>query len=236
MVIFIDTSNGSNKLLRLFAAIVISALYLAVLALVRPFRRDDDAALAYVASLLLICVFASGIILQLCEEGRWGEMTCDDFVGLSSSYSASVFVVSLSATMFVVFCLFNLSRIVLALTMPTLRLASSGRPPMLALPKKQHFHLFLSHVWSTGQDQVTHALSCLSILPPLTRLAPCKYRPTHSCGSCSSSCLASASGSTWSTYRTSASWRSLWATRRSSSCSSPRATLRAGTAGSKHSL
>ena len=59
MVIFIDTSNGSNKLLRLFAAIVISALHLALLALLRPFRRDDDAALAYVASLLLLCVFAS---------------------------------------------------------------------------------------------------------------------------------------------------------------------------------
>ena len=156
MVIFIDTSNGTNKLLRLFVAIVVSALYLAVLAVVRPFRRDDDAALAYVASLLLICVFASGFILQLCEEGRWGEMTCDDFVGLSSSYTASVFVVSLSAGMFAVFCLFNLFRIVLALATPTLQLASSSRPPVLDLPKKQHFHLFLSHVWSTGQDQATH--------------------------------------------------------------------------------
>ena len=191
MVIFIDTSNGSNKLLRLFAAIVISALHLALLALLRPFRRDDDAALAYVASLLLICVFASGIILQLCEEGRWGEMTCVDFVGLSSSYSASVFVVSLSATMFAVFCLFNFSRIVLALTMPTLRLASSGRPPVLDLPKEQHFHLFLSHVWSTGQDQATprpllpvHSTATdpprpLQVIDPRTREAAAAVAARH---------------------------------------------------------
>lgn len=174
MILFIDTSEGSSKLLRLTVAIVVSALYLSLLALVRPFRRVDDGALACAANLMLICAFASGMVLQLCEEGRWSE-TCHAFVGLSSSYSASAFVVVLSASMLALFCFFNLAHVVSALTMPTLRLASSGHAPVLDLRLEHHFHLFLSHVWGTGQDQAggsdkrsrrasfLHPLPCLQV-------------------------------------------------------------------------
>ena len=33
------------------------------------------------------------------------------------------------------------------------RLVTSGSPPSLVLPAELQFHLFLSHVWSTAQDQ-----------------------------------------------------------------------------------
>ena len=37
---------------------------------------------------------------------------------------------------------------------PTIRLKQSGGVPELTLGPRQRFHLFLSHVWSSGQDQV----------------------------------------------------------------------------------
>ena len=34
----------------------------------------------------------------------------------------------------------------------TIRLRDTGKPPELTLRKGQRFHLFNSHIWSTGQD------------------------------------------------------------------------------------
>ena len=33
-------------------------------------------------------------------------------------------------------------------------LKTTGQPPTLGLPEGKKFHLFLSHTWKTGQDQV----------------------------------------------------------------------------------
>ena len=48
--------------------------------------------------------------------------------------------------------------VVTAVTAPTMRFASSGLEPNLELPQDISFHCFLSHAWSTGQDQ-THTLA-----------------------------------------------------------------------------
>jgi len=59
LVLFIQTNEGSSKLLRLVVASVVSGLYLAALALARPFKRADDLYLACTANLLLMCCFCS---------------------------------------------------------------------------------------------------------------------------------------------------------------------------------
>jgi hypothetical protein len=46
------------------------------------------------------------------------------------------------------------SRMLTAATAPTIRLGSSGREPNLEKSAKHKFHAFISHSWSTGQDQV----------------------------------------------------------------------------------
>jgi len=152
MMLFVDTSNGSRRLLRLVIASIVSAFYLAVLALVRPYKQTLDLAFACVSNLLLTCFFVCGIVLQLCEEGRW-SISCKDFFGLSSSYSASELVVVLSSLLLAIFGLVVVGKTAAALATPTLRLAASGQPPVLDLTRKLHYHLFFSHVWNTGQDQ-----------------------------------------------------------------------------------
>jgi hypothetical protein len=60
VISFVDTEYGSSRMLRLVLANIISVMYLAILALARPFKRLDDMYLSCLANLLLTCCFASG--------------------------------------------------------------------------------------------------------------------------------------------------------------------------------
>merc|ERR550514_1853618 len=169
LVLFIQTDTGSSKLLRLFVASVISALYLAVLALARPFKRDDDLYLACTANLLLACCFISGMVIQLCESAAYEEM-CKTLVGFDSAHGASEFVVALTAAMLAASLPVLLFKTVSAVRAPTIRLVTSDRPPTLELCPECHFHGFISHCWGTGQDQTHTVVRRLQLLLPGVRI------------------------------------------------------------------
>jgi len=156
LVLFIDSEHGSGKMLRLVVATIVSALYLAALALARPFKRSDDLQLACIANLLLTCWFVLGVTIQLCESKAYEDM-CSTLVGLESARRASDLVVALAAAMLALSLLLVLFKTASAVSVPTIRLSSTGRPPILELPRTCHFHGFISHAWGTGQDQ-THAI------------------------------------------------------------------------------
>ena len=82
---------------------------------------------------------------------------CSTLVGLESARRASDLVVALAAAMLALSLLLVLFKTASAISVPTIRLASNGRPPILELPSGCHFHGFISHAWGTGQDQ-THAI------------------------------------------------------------------------------
>ena len=50
--------------------------------------------------------------------------------------------------------------------MPTFRLLSTKAPPALPLAKGHKWHLFLSHIWGTGQDQCATIKRQLCLLMP----------------------------------------------------------------------
>ncbi|EOD04348.1 hypothetical protein EMIHUDRAFT_221124 [Emiliania huxleyi CCMP1516] len=156
MVLFIDQEYGSRKLLRTVVAAIVSAMFLTLLALARPYRRSDDLCLACIANLLLTCCFASGVVIQLCDSTAYKDM-CYTLVGYKTSRSATTFVVVLTAVMLAVSLAVIIVSAVSASRAKTMRLASSMREPMrdgITLADGQEWHLFLSHVWSTGQDAV----------------------------------------------------------------------------------
>ena len=164
LVLFVDPEFGSSKLERLVVAAVVSALYLAALALARPFKRSDDLHLACIANLLLTCCFVLGTAVQICE-GTYEDL-CYTLVGFHNARGTSQFVVALTAAMLVLSALVILFKTFSAVRAPTIRLASTGLPPNLELPSEVHFHGFISHAWATGQDQ-TH-----TIVRQLQRLLP----------------------------------------------------------------
>ena len=164
-IMFFDPEKGSNKLFRLTVAIIISSLYLGILANARPYKRDDDFYLAFVGNFLLICCFVMGIILQLCNEEQidiadeGDDGTCNRFVGFSlDSYRASLVVVLLTASMIVIAIISLVITTMNAITAPTVRLKTSGHVPNLEMPKECNYHVFMSHVWATGKSK-THSIS-----------------------------------------------------------------------------
>ena len=53
-----------------------------------------------------------------------------------------------------------------AARMPTIRLQSTKAPPDLPLAKGHRWHMFLSHIWGTGQDQCATIKRQLKIMLP----------------------------------------------------------------------
>eukprot|EP00961_Rhodomonas_salina_P006487 88046-Rhodomonas_salina.2 len=170
LILFVDTEVGDSKLLRLVIAVIVTAMYLALLALARPFKRPEDLYLACTSNLLLACCFVSGIAIKLCEQGAWLPVTCHAFLGLSTAYDTNVFVIVLTVVMLVVALLVIALRSFTAITTPSIRLASSGREPFLELPVNCNFHCFLSHAWRTGQDQTHTIARQLQLLLPAIRI------------------------------------------------------------------
>ena len=88
------------------------------------------------------------------------EDMCYGLVGYKTSRSATTFVVVLTAAMLAVSLAVILVSAVSAARAKTMRLVSSKREPLrdgITLADGQQWHLFLSHVWSTGQ--VCHSLA-----------------------------------------------------------------------------
>ena len=107
-----------------------------------------------------------GTVIQLCDD----DAQCDRLVGIHNSRSASEFVIALTASMLAVSLLVILLRTVTAVRAPTIRLASTGRPPVLELPLTCHFHAFISHSWGTGQDQTHTLVRQMQLLLPGVRI------------------------------------------------------------------
>lgn len=169
IILFVDVEYGSSRLLRLLLASIVSAVYLAALALARPYKRSDDLYLACTSNMLLTCCFVSGFAIKLCEQGRWKD-SCEAFMGITDSYQATAFVVLLSVAMLIVSSLIILYKVTVAITTPTIRLVSSGREPLLDLPASCQYHAFVSHVWGTGQDQTHTIVRQLKLLMPDIRI------------------------------------------------------------------
>ena len=93
------------------------------------------------------------------------EDMCYNLVGYQTSRGASTFAVVLTAVMLAVSLVVILVSAVSAARAKTMRLVSSMREPMrdgITLADGQQWHLFLSHVWSTGQvcHPLPHRLRC----------------------------------------------------------------------------
>ena len=165
LILFVDTEQGAKKMMRIVLATFISSSYVVILALVRPFKRSDDLILACISNLLLTTTFVSGIVIKLCEDGQWSE-TCKAFVGFSSSYQASLFVMTFSILMMVIALGIVAIKVFAAVTAPTIRLKSTRQEPFLELPPGCIFHGFISHTWATGQDQTHTIVRQLQLLVP----------------------------------------------------------------------
>ena len=154
-IMFVDAEKGSSRVLRLIVATVVSSVYMSILAYARPYKRTDNFHLALISSILLICFFSLGIVIQLCDDD---EDLCNRTIGFNfTSLKATVVALILTASMLFVTIISLVIVTINTKNAPTIRLAKTGYEPNLELPKHIDYHAFLSHVWHTGQGK-THAI------------------------------------------------------------------------------
>jgi hypothetical protein len=165
-VLFIDTSSGSSKILRLIVGCVVFGTYLALLTFARPYKRFDDLPLAAFSNLLLTIIFALTIIIKVCNE----DGSCLALIGLAGSDGAALLVVLLTVLILLVSIVTIAFQAATAVSAPSITLVSTRRAPVLDLPVDCQFHCFLSHVWGSGQD-TTHTIARkMQLLLPSVRI------------------------------------------------------------------
>jgi len=155
LVNLIDLEKGSTKILRLVTAIMVSALYLGILALARPYRQNTDLHLAFTSNVLLICFFSTGVIIHVCQD----DDSCEMYIGSSiNSFMATLVAVIMTCVMLVTTTVSIAYISITSVTAPTVRIVSTGIRPNMEVPSSCQNHVFLSHKWSTGQEKV-HTLA-----------------------------------------------------------------------------
>ena len=164
-----------NDYWRIFLGLLVTIGYLTLLQFSHPYARPDINTQAIAAQFSLVCVFLGGAFIKLFSGG--GEDTCSSSDGAveDDSDDMNVLMVVYIMVMFNGFVL--LICVVLAIhkfasssALPSIRLVSNGNVPELKMQPEHKFHLFLSHIWSSGQDQMATVKRELQLLVPGIRV------------------------------------------------------------------
>jgi len=151
---FVMLIDEEHEQARVLLALLVSIIFLSLEIWVQPFRRIADNWLAHVSNLALVLVYLAILVFKVCDGD---SEACDEF-GFSAEGIFSFFVL-FGMSLLLLHVLFALAYLMFkgATTTPALCVVSTKSPPVLGRPKEVRFHLFVSHVWKTGQDQ-THTL------------------------------------------------------------------------------
>ena len=163
VLLFINfDSGGSDKLLRVFIGLLIALLGLTLQLVTQPFRKQTDGSFNCLVQLMLVLFFVLGALVKLCDT----DDACATDVGMASAYNASAVMVCAGLVVVLVPAGMVIRQLLYAQGIPGLRDARTMEPPELLLGADERYHLFLSHVWGTGQDQCAVIKRQLQLLLP----------------------------------------------------------------------
>ena len=157
-----------NEVWRIFFGLLTAFGYLSLITFVKPYKRKGFNTLSIASQFSLVCVFLGGIFIKL-FSGDGVESATHDGAAASEANEDSVL------TIVGIMVVFNFSVLVMFVTLaaiqfsassvlPSVRLVASGQVPELKLGAGHRYHLFLSHVWSSGQDQMATVKRELQLL------------------------------------------------------------------------
>ena len=127
---------------------------------------------------MIVLFFILGIMVKLCEtEGPNAiynvldsKIKPDDFcfmvLGVPSAYGVAGLMVFVGLLAIMVPLGMLIRELAFSQALPILRDARTMETPVLLLGAGKRYHLFLSHVWSTGQDQCAVIKRQLQLLLP----------------------------------------------------------------------
>ena len=138
--------------------------YLTLLQFVRPYKRDTINLLAIAAQFSLVCVYLGGAFVKVFANATTGDDAND---GTSTAvFRVVIIMVVFNFAVLTLFLSLAMYQFAMSEVLPSIRLAATGQAPELRLRKGQTWHLFLSHIWSSGQDQMATLKRQLMLLLP----------------------------------------------------------------------
>jgi len=162
---FVLLVGEEHELLRALIALLVSFFWLVAQWALKPYKQLVDNHLAAVANIALTLIFLGVLLLKTCKVS---PEVCEQF-GVGGS-GDGIFLLILIFSMVVVlgFVAFSLRQLLHSSlrNATVLLLRATGAPPVLPLARGIKYHLFLSHVWSSGQDQVAVIKRQLQICLP----------------------------------------------------------------------
>ena len=158
-----------GSLLQISSAFIITLIYMLLVGIAQPFKDDGDDIFAKACSFSLSALFFFSVLLKvggLTEEidGVLNEQLRSRFkfdsvlisVGMVTSIIGALVVASVMAA----------RQLVEAARKPVIKLESTKSVPYLPLRSGHTWHMFLSHIWSSGQDQCATIKRQLHLLMP----------------------------------------------------------------------
>ena len=161
-----------NAQLRLQSALLLSVVFLVVIMLAMPFFRLLHDYLALIANFTLVCIFLGATSVNLYEDMAkyLPTETVGQILGLDSPdvYLTCMLVFTLAVISIAVFAL--LQQLATQRSQAVLVSERTGLRPTLLLREGEFYHMFLSHIWSSGQDQVALIKKLMQQLVPGVRV------------------------------------------------------------------
>ena len=159
-----------NDTIRLCVRLLVVFGYLILLLIIRPYKRRVVGHLAALAQVVLVLLFTAALLVSTFDGIRLRESSslAMAVLGFVSTDQIATVMLLLNFSVVVIYGIATLAQAHAHAhdIPPNIRLAGSRRLPELSLHEDQVFHLFLSHIWSSGQDQVAVIKRQLQLLLP----------------------------------------------------------------------
>ena len=146
--------------IRLVVGVLTSVFMLVLTLTLHPYLYVEDQMIAIASHTMLVVMFVGAGYIKAYEDTEYeldaigerslaskiyGFTSIDQVVGVLITFAFGMLVLLVATLAYLVFK---------AGRMSSIRLKETHKPPKLTLQSGQRFHLFNSHIWSTGQDAV----------------------------------------------------------------------------------
>ena len=154
---------------QLVAAFIFSLIFMLLCAIAAPFKDDSDDYFSKACGFALSAVFFFSVILKISVLTDAVEDQLSPHLRKRFSFDVALVSVGMIASIVGALLLaaaMAVDQLIALARKPLIKLVATKSTPDMPLAKGHKWHMFLSHIWGTGQDQ------CASIKRQLTLLMP----------------------------------------------------------------
>ena len=159
----------TGQIEQLLIAFLCSLFYLLLISITSPFRSISDDVIAKVCNSGLVAVFFFALVLKIGSLTDVIDIYLTNQLRTLFTYNVLFVSVGMTAACAVALAItvaFAAQQVIHAAQRPILQFRSTSAPPVLSIQHGMLWHLFLSHIWGSGQDQCATIKRQLSLLLP----------------------------------------------------------------------